>query len=194
MVRPPGGDVHRLHRDRPGRAGPDAGRFQPLLEAGEAHVALGHDPAVGLEDRHGVRAVPGAVLAADALVGLMGDDTVGELDVGLGGAADQAGRLEAVVARHRQVEAARVGEFPTFDLAHPPPGRPGRQAVLLRAGGLAGMAADAGLHREGEAVLLTGFERKKCRPGGSEPRPGVEDADGHAESLSKRDCPVVAAP
>src|SRR3546814_5209752 len=61
-------DVHRLHRYRVRGAGTGAGGQEALAEARQAHVALGDDAPVGLEHGHRVGAVPGAVLAADAVV------------------------------------------------------------------------------------------------------------------------------
>ena len=146
------------------RAGADARRREPLGEPRLAHVALGDDAPVGLERGDRVRAVPRAVLAADAVVGVVGDDAVVQLDVGVRRAALEAGRLEAVVARHRQVEAAGVRVVAALDLTDTPPRRAGRQPVLLGARHLAGVAADAGVHGEAEAVLLAGVERQQLGP------------------------------
>jgi hypothetical protein len=66
-----------------------------------------------------------AVLAPDAVVGVVLDDTVGQLLVGIGGTALQAGRLEALVARHRQVEPLRLRIRATLDLPDAPPRRAG---------------------------------------------------------------------
>ena len=56
--------------------------------------------------------------------------------------------LEAVVARHRQVEALGVRVRAALDLADAPPRRARRQPVLLGARDLARVAADARIHRE----------------------------------------------
>ncbi len=58
-----------------------------------------------------------------------------------------------------------------LDLADPPPHRPCGKAVLLGARHLAGVAADARVHREPEAVLLTGVEGEELGPLEAE-RPG----------------------
>ena len=110
---------------------------------------------------HRVRAVPGAVLAADAVVGVVGDDAVVELLVGVGRAAlRHAGSrqwLHDIDRWKRRV----VRVLAALDLADPPPHRAGRQAVLLGAGHLAGVAADARVHVEAEPVLLAGVERQQ---------------------------------
>ena len=86
-----------------------------------------------------------------------------------------------------------MGEFAALYLTDAPPSRPGGQPVLLGAGRFAGVAADTGLHGEGEAVLLPGLEGEQCRPGGGERRAGVEDGNGHGGSVPGGGCPVVAA-
>src|SRR3712207_7384883 len=50
--------------------------YTTLFRSGKAHVALGDDLPPFVEDRHLVRAVPDAVLAADALLGVVADDAV----------------------------------------------------------------------------------------------------------------------
>ena len=70
----PLGDVDDLDRDRALRAGADARRRLAELEPAVAHVALADDAALGVVLRHAVRAVPRAVLAADAGVGAVAHD------------------------------------------------------------------------------------------------------------------------
>ena len=93
----------------------------------------------------------------------MGDDAVGELLVGVGRAPFEAGRFEALVARHRQVEALRLRIGAALDLADAAPRGARRKAVLLGARNLARVAADARVHAEPEPVLLTGVERQQLR-------------------------------
>ena len=78
------------------------------------------------------------------------------LRVGIDRAALEAGRLEAVVAAHRQVDSAACGIPAAFDLADAPPVDRRGIAVLLVAGDDAALAADALPHVEVEAVLLAG--------------------------------------
>ena len=143
--------------------GVDAGGFEAVGEAAVAHVAFADDAALGIELRHGVGAVPDAVLAADAGVGGVQDDAGdGIFGVGIDGAAFDAVGVEAVVAAHGEIVAMRVGVGAAFDLADAAPANVGGVAVLLVAGDLAGAAADALGHVEVEAVLLAGFE-SACR-------------------------------
>ena len=165
VVGPPRLDVDLLDGDGVGRAGATQAGARPSSSRGRHMSHLVTIRRSGWNAGHRVRAVPRAVLAADALVGVVGDDPVGELLVGVGRAALEAGRLEAVVARHRQVEAAGDRVVAALDLTDPPPRRARRQAVLLGAGDLARVAADAGVHGEREAVLLAGVERQQLGPG-----------------------------
>ena len=81
----------------------------PSVEPAVAHVALADHAALGVVLRHAVRAVPRAVLAADAGVGAVQHDAGGRvLRVGVDRTAAQARRLDAVVAAHREVRALRV--------------------------------------------------------------------------------------
>src|SRR3546814_6314591 len=74
-----------------------------------------------LEHGHRVGAVPGAVLAADAVVRMVRHHAVVELLVGVGGAAVEARCVEAVVARHGYLQAPRIGEGAALHLADPTP-------------------------------------------------------------------------
>ena len=97
----PGGDIDNFDGDGTGGAGVNAGGLGTGGESGMAHVALADDAAGGVELGDAVGAVPGAVLAADALIGVVVDDA-GECVFGVGfdGAAEHAGGLDAVVAAH----------------------------------------------------------------------------------------------
>ncbi len=127
-----------------------------------AHVAFADDAAFGVELRHGVGAVPHAVLAADAGVGGVEHDAGdGVFRVGVDRAALEAVGVEAVVAAHGEIVALRVGIGAAFDLADAAPDDVGGVAVLLVAGDLAGAAADALGHVEVEAILFAFFERAR---------------------------------
>ena len=141
-----------------GQAATQAGAM-PSLKPVVAHVAFADNAALGIVLRHAVRAIPGAVLAADAGFGAVNHHACnGIFGVRLDRAADQAGGLDAVVAAHRKVMALRVGIVAAFHLAHAPPVEFRRVAVLLVAGHHAAFAADALRHVEVEAVLLARFE------------------------------------
>ena len=99
-------DLDDLDLDRAFRARADAGRRLAELEASMAHVALADDAALGVVLRHAVRAVPRAVLAADARVGAVAHDAGGRiLGVGVDRAAAETGRVDAVIAAHREIGA-----------------------------------------------------------------------------------------
>ena len=83
------------------------------------------------------------------------------LRVRLHRAADQAGRLQAMIAAHREVITLRVWIVPAFHLTHAPPVDRRRVAVLFIARDHAALAADALRHVEVKAVLLAGFERTR---------------------------------
>ena len=141
-------------------AGVDAGRLKAVREAAVAHVAFADDAALWVELRDRVGAVPDAVLAADAGVGGVKDDSGdGVFGIGIDRAALDAVGAEAMVAAHREIEALGVRVGAAFDLADAPPADVGGRVVLLVAGDLAGAAADALGHVEVEAVLFAGFER-----------------------------------
>ena len=169
MVLPPGVDIENFDRNGFLGASADAGRSHASIQPAMAHVALAHHAALGIVLRHAVRAVPDAVLAADADLRVMIHDP-GQRIFGISfhGTADQAGRLEAVIAAHRQVPALGFGINSAFDLADTAPVELRRVAVLLIAGHDAAFAADALGHVEVEAVLLAGFgraarhERRRC--------------------------------
>ncbi len=101
-------------------------------------------------------------LAADAGVGAVAHDARDRiLRVGVHRAALQAGRLEAVVAAHRQVVLRDRRKEAALDVADAPPVDFGGVAVLLVAGHDAALAADALPHVEVESVLLAGLERAR---------------------------------
>src|SRR6266852_4832536 len=141
-------------------AGVDTGGFEAIREPSVAHVALADDTSLRVELGHGVRAVPDAVLAADASVRGMKDDAGDTIfGVCINGAALDAVCAEAVVAAHGEVEAVGVRPYAAFDFADTTPAKIGWSVVLLIAGDFAGAAANAFRHVEVETVLLAGFER-----------------------------------
>jgi hypothetical protein len=141
-------------------AGVDTGGFESVSEAAVAHVAFADDAALRVELRHGVRAVPDAVLTADASVRGMKDDAGdGILCICIDGAALDAVCAEAVVAAHGEVEAVGVGPRSPFDLADAAPAKIGWSIVLLVACDLARTAAYALGHVEVETILFARFER-----------------------------------
>ena len=169
MVEPPVLGVESFDGDGLGRARAHTGRSETGTEPGLAHVALRDDATIGLEGRHRVRAVPRAVLATNAVVGVMLNDTIRELLVGVGRASLQARWFEAMVARHREVKTFGVRVIATLDLAHPTPCRAVGQPVLLGTSDLAGVATNARVHAEAEAVLLAGLKRKQLGPSVGDP-------------------------
>jgi hypothetical protein len=155
--RAPVGNVDDLDGDCALRTGADTGGRLTERQATVAHIALADDTAVGVVLRYAVRAIPGAVLTANAGVRAVADDARHRiLGVGIHRAAAQTRRLEAVVTSHRQIRTRRIREPSTFDLADPPPVDRGGVAVLLVAGDHAALAPDALLHVEVKPVLLAG--------------------------------------
>ena len=97
-------------------------------------------------------------MAADADVGIVIDDA-GEtiFGVGLDGAAEHAGGLDAMVAAHGEVPALGEGEDAAFDFTDATPVDFGGVAVLFVAGDDAAFAADTFFDVEVKAVLFAGF-------------------------------------
>jgi hypothetical protein len=124
-----------------------------------AEIALTDDAAFGIVLRHAVGAVPGAVLAADACIGIVDDDACARVfRIGLDGTADHAGRLQAVIAAHRKVMPLGVGVVAAFHFADTPPVDGGGIAVLLVASDNTALAPDALFHVEVEPILLSVLE------------------------------------
>ena len=124
-----------------------------------AHIAFPHYTTLFIELRNGVRAVPHAVLTADAGIGGVQDDTGhGILGVGIDGATLEAVGIEAMVAAHGKIVALGIGIGAALDLANAAPANLCGISILLVAGNLAGAAADALGHVEVEAVLLSWLE------------------------------------
>jgi hypothetical protein len=171
--------LHDLDLDGALGAGVHAGRALSRRQPAVAHVALPDHAALRVVLRHAVGAVPGAVLAADARIRAVAHDAGHRVfRIGIDRAPGETGRLETVVAAHRQVGARRLREVPAFDLADAPPVDGGRVAVLLVARDHAALAADALPHVEVEAVLLARLERARRHP-----RHESVDADAVAARL-----------
>src|SRR5699024_10174371 len=135
---------------REGQAVTQAGS-SPLRTQVGAQVALVHLLGLRVELRRGVRAGPLAVAATNALIGVDGDDAVLPL-VHRGRRADlRADQVLAVIAGDRCVVGEGlvvkhpVGEVPVPAgvLHDPAPVGTQRGVVLVLAGDLAGLAADA---------------------------------------------------
>jgi hypothetical protein len=121
-------------------------------------MALGHDPSVGIENRHFIRTVPRTVLASDTDIVIMKDDPIVEFYIRFGRAAPQTLGIDAVVAAHRIEELECIGKCPHLHLSNPSPLDFGRIVVLLIAGDFTAVTADTGCRIEVEAILLTGLE------------------------------------
>ena len=109
-IGPPSGDIDDFDAAGVGGASVDAGAGAACFQPGLTHVTFGHDAAIGLERWHRVGAVSGAVLAANAVIGVMLHYAVVELGISARWTPFQTGRLEKVVAGQRQMEALRGGE------------------------------------------------------------------------------------
>ena len=134
----------------------DAGWLAACGEASITHVTLADNAALRVVLRHAVGAVPGAVLAADASMGaVLHNASEGIFRESLDWAADQARRLETVVAAHRQMKAIGVGIPTALDFADAAPVDVCWISVLLIAGDDAALAPDALGHVEVETILLT---------------------------------------
>lgn len=120
-----------------------------------AHIAFAYDAAIRVVLRNSVGAVPGAVLAPDAGVRVVTDDTGYRIfGVGVHRAASHAGGFEAVIAANGEIMALSERVSSAFDLAHASPENVGRIAILLVACNNAALAADALRHVEVKPVLL----------------------------------------
>ena len=136
-----------------------ASRFAAVGQPAVAHIALANHAALWVVLRHAVGTIPRAVLAADAgLRAVLHDSGDWVLLIGLDRTADQARRLQTVIAAHREMKALRIGIQAAFDFSDPPPVNVGGISVLLVAGHDAALAADALRHIEMKAVLLAGLE------------------------------------
>ncbi len=150
---PAGSRRRRASRARPsGRRRRRRGRA--LGEAVRAEGALRHDAARLVEARRVVRADPGAVAAADALL-LVEEKGAGLLvaPVGARGAAEGAGGALAVVAGEGEV-ARREGRVALrIEGGHLSPAGVAPRGVLVAAGDPARLAAGAEVGREDKGGL-----------------------------------------
>ena len=141
----------------------DASRLQTDGEAVMTHIAFANHAASVVILRHSVLAIPGAVLAAYAGVGIVENDTRDRIfTISVDRTAFQAGRLDAVVAPHRKVKALRAGIDTTLELTDFAPLQMRRVVVLLVARHLAAVTPDAPGHVEVETIL---FARTGCSGG-----------------------------
>jgi hypothetical protein len=163
---PPFFDVHDFDGNRTLRTGAHTGRRLPQRQTTVAHVALADDATISVVLRHPIRAIPGAVLTADAGVGAVLHDAGHRiLAVGVHRTAAQTCRLDTVVASHRQIRPRGVRKPSAFDLADAPPVDRRRVAILLVARHHAALAADALLHVEVKSVLLARRRRPRWHTG-----------------------------
>ena len=140
-----------------------------VVDAVDAQRALRHHLALLIQLAHAVRARPGAVLAADALVVIDQHDAVlGPLVAGAGRAHRHARRILAVQARFREMDRLRVRKLAHLEGLHAVEERAGRIVVVRvevgeRPGATrrvpflaardAGMAADADVEIDDEREL-----------------------------------------
>ena len=140
---------------RAGQARRHTRGLQAHFETIHAHIALGHFAFDRVKLRCVVRAHPGAIAATEANVRILQHRAVfGELGVGARGAAFQAHRIVAVVARHRNVDATKIGVRAAFDITHRAKADVRRQIIFFAARGFAGVAAYAVVGAKVKAVLL----------------------------------------
>lgn len=117
-------------------------------------MAFGDDMTLFMVSRDAVGAVPGTVLASDAAGIVVKNDTVIKFDVAVGGASDQTGRINTVVAAHGVEQQEGIGEAPPLHFADAAPFDIGGIVVLLVTGHFAAAAPDAGRRIEVETVLF----------------------------------------
>ena len=163
MIGAPLGDIYQFHLNCLFRAGIHARWRTSFIQAVGAEVTFSNHAAFSVVLRYAVRAVPGAVAASDTGIGRV-QNQAGESVFGVRGdrTALEAGRLQAVITCHGEVQALGVGIRSAFDLTYLAPVDFEWISVLFRTGDLAAAAADALRHVEVEPVLLTwGW-----RPGG----------------------------
>ena len=171
-------DLDDLDLNRARRAGGHARGRLPETEAAVAHVALADHAALRVVLRHAVRAVPRAVLAADAGVGAVQHDA-GRWDLSCRRPPGQPlMHVGSTQWLHPIERYERCGlRIPAaFDLADAPPVDRRRIAVLLVARDDAALAADALAHVEVKPVLLARFGRAKRHARGQRREHGARRA------------------
>ncbi len=98
-----------FNSNRSRRTGVHARRFPSFSQTSVAHVALTHDTTLGVVLRNTIGTVPGAVLAPNACLRTVQHDPCFRIfPIGIHRTANQARRLQAVIAAHGQIEALRV--------------------------------------------------------------------------------------
>ncbi len=90
----------------------------------------------------------------------MKNDTVVKFDVTVGGASDEAGRIDTVVAAHGVKEQQSIREAPSLHLAHTAPFDIAWVVILFVARHFAAAASDARRSIEVEAVLFPFIQRR----------------------------------
>jgi hypothetical protein len=108
---------------------------------------------VRIDEQLIVRARDHAGAAADADVRSQIDDPVAPLEERVGRTDPHARRVVALIAEHREEEAARLREDALLDRLDPAAVHPDRNCMLGLAGDGAGMAADAFSKIDGEPVV-----------------------------------------
>lgn len=152
----PLGDIDNLDGNCALRARMDARGLTSLCKPSVTHIAFAHDATFGVELRNSVRAIPCAILAADAGIFTVQDQARGWVFCeGLHRTAFHAGRFQTVIAAHGKVGTPCVRIRATIDFPNASPMNIRRVAVLLIAGHDAALAADAFCHVEVKAILLT---------------------------------------
>jgi hypothetical protein len=132
-----------------------------------AEIALADNTPLRVELGHAVRAVPRAVLTPDAGVRAVQHDAGRRVFLeGIDRATAHTGRLDAVIAAHREIRAMGLRVKAALDLADAPPVDGGGVGVLLVAGDDTALAADALAHIEVKSILLAAPRRTQRHVGG----------------------------
>ncbi len=140
-------------------------------------MAFGDDVALFVVGGDTVGAVPCAVLTPDTAGIVVKNDTVVKFDIAVGGASDEAGGIDAVVAAHGVKEQQSIREAPSLHLAHTAPFDIAWVVILLIARHFTTTASDARRSIEVEAVLFPFIQRR--------------DIDGVIAALHPRICFVA---
>jgi hypothetical protein len=120
-----------------------------------AQIAFSDDAAFRVVLRNAVRAIPSAVLAADAGFGAVENDTRnGILGISVDGTAFQTRRLQAVIATHGQMETLGIWIPAAFDFTDSAPVDLCGVAILFVACDNAAFATNTASHIEMKAILL----------------------------------------
>jgi hypothetical protein len=154
-VLPPFGHIHDLYLDCRFGTGIHAGGFKAVFQTPFAHVALAHDTTLRIELWNAVWAIPHTVLATDAGVGGVQDDSRDRIfRVGIDWAALHTLGIETVIATHREVVALCLRIASSFQLSDATPQDVCRISILFVARNFAGAAPNTFRHVEMKAMLL----------------------------------------